>query len=150
MVASREGWGQGIVREFGVDMYTLLFLKWITNKDLLYSTGNSVQCYVAAWMGGEFEGKCIHLYVWLSPFVEIITSLLISYACMLSRFSHGRLFATLWTVALPGSSVHGVLQARILEWVAMPSSRGPSSRGSFPTQGLNPCLLWLLHCRWIL
>ena len=26
----------------------------------------------------------------------------------------------------PGSSVHGVLQARILEWVAMPSSRGPS------------------------
>ena len=26
--------------------------------------------------------------------------------------------------SLPGSSVHGVLQARILEWVAMPSSRG--------------------------
>ena len=30
----------------------------------------------------------------------------------------------LWTVAPPGSSVHGILQARILEWVAMPSSRG--------------------------
>ena len=28
--------------------------------------------------------------------------------------------------SLPGSSVHGVLQARILEWVAMPSSRGAS------------------------
>ena len=26
----------------------------------------------------------------------------------------------------PGSSVHGILQARILEWVAMPSSKGPS------------------------
>ena len=26
----------------------------------------------------------------------------------------------------PGSSVHGVLQARILEWVAVPSSRGSS------------------------
>ena len=26
----------------------------------------------------------------------------------------------LWTVALPGFSVHGVLQAKILEWVAMP------------------------------
>jgi hypothetical protein len=26
----------------------------------------------------------------------------------------------------PGSSVHGILQARILEWVAMPSSSGPS------------------------
>ena len=27
---------------------------------------------------------------------------------------------------LPGSSVHGILQARILEWVAMPSSRSSS------------------------
>jgi len=32
----------------------------------------------------------------------------------------------------PGSSLHGISQARILEWVAM-----PSSRGIFPTQGLN-------------
>ena len=29
--------------------------------------------------------------------------------------------------SLPGSSVHGILQARILEWVAMPSSWGSSS-----------------------
>ena len=28
--------------------------------------------------------------------------------------------------SLPGSSVHGILQVRILEWVAMPSSRGSS------------------------
>ena len=28
----------GIGREFGMDMYTLLYLKWITNMDLLYST----------------------------------------------------------------------------------------------------------------
>ena len=34
--------------------------------------------------------------------------------------------ATPWTVVLPGSSVHGVSQARTLEWVAMPSSRGSS------------------------
>ena len=33
------------------------------NKDLLYSTRNSAQCYVAAWMGGEFRGECIHVYV---------------------------------------------------------------------------------------
>ena len=39
-----------------------------------------------------------------------------------------------------GSSVHGLLQARILEWVAT-----RSSRGIFPTQGLYPCLLGLLH-----
>ena len=47
--------------------YTLLYLKWITNKDLLYSTGNSAQCYVAAWMGEEFEGERIQVYVQLSP-----------------------------------------------------------------------------------
>ena len=29
---------------------------------------NSLQCYVAAWMGGEFGGEWIHLYAWLSPF----------------------------------------------------------------------------------
>ena len=34
-----------------------------TNKDLLYSTGNSAQCYVAAWMGGEFGGERIHVCV---------------------------------------------------------------------------------------
>ena len=37
----------------------------------------------------------------------------------------------------PGSSVHGILQARVLEWVATPSSRGSSQPG-------------LPHCRWIL
>ena len=54
---------EGIVREFGMDRYTLLYLKWITNKDLLYSTGNSARCYVAAWMGGEFGGEWIHVYI---------------------------------------------------------------------------------------
>ena len=31
--------------------------------------------------------------------------------------------------SLLGSSVHGILQARILEWVAVPSSRGSSNPG---------------------
>ena len=53
-------------REFGMK-YTQLDFKWIANKDLLYSTWNSAQCYVAAWMGGEFGGGWIHVYVWLSP-----------------------------------------------------------------------------------
>ena len=43
-------------------------LKWITKKNLLCNTGNSVQCYVAAWMGGEFGGEWMHVYVQLSPF----------------------------------------------------------------------------------
>ena len=40
----------------------------------------------------------------------------------------------------PGSSVHWITPARILEWAAI-----SSSRGIFPTQGSNPRLLWLLH-----
>ena len=35
--------------------------------------------------------------------------------------------------SLPGSSVHGVLQVRILEWVAMPSSR----RSSWPRNWIH-------------
>ena len=33
-------------------------------------------------------------------------------------------FASLWPQSLPGSSVHGILQARILEQLAIPSSKG--------------------------
>ena len=44
---------------------------------------------------------------------------------LLSHFSHVWLFVTLWTVAChpPRSSIHGILQARIVGWVAMTSSR---------------------------
>ena len=62
MVAvGREGWED--VREFGVDMYTVLYLEWITNKVLLCSTGNSAQWYVAAWRGGNLgENGYMHMY----------------------------------------------------------------------------------------
>ena len=59
---------KGIIRELGMDMYTLLYLKWITNKDLLYSTWNFAQHYVAAWMVEEFGEERIHVYIRLSPF----------------------------------------------------------------------------------
>ena len=37
------GWGVGINWEIGINVYTLVYIKQITNKDLLYSTGNSTQ-----------------------------------------------------------------------------------------------------------
>ena len=46
-----------------MDMYTLLYLKWIANKNLLYSTWNSAQYFVATWVGGEFGGEWIHIYL---------------------------------------------------------------------------------------
>ena len=43
--------------------------------------------------------------------------------------------------SLPGSSVHGILQARMLDGVGCHALL----QGIFPTQGSNPCLLCLLH-----
>ena len=59
---------EGIVRYFGKVMYTLIYLKWITNKDLLKSTGNSARCYVPGWVEAGLGGEWVHVCVWLSPF----------------------------------------------------------------------------------
>ena len=55
MVPDREGWEGGIDWETGIDVYTLLYLKQITNKDLLHGTGNSTQYSVRTKMGKELE-----------------------------------------------------------------------------------------------
>ena len=52
------------------------------------------------------------------------------------------LFGNPMDCSLPGSSVHEISQARMLEWIAI-----SFSRGIFPNQGLNPRLL---HCKEIL
>ena len=41
---------------------------------------------------------------------------------------------------LPGSSVHGILQARILEWIAMPFSRDLPDPGIEPASPVSPAL----------
>ena len=68
------GTREGIVREFRKDMYILLYLKWVTNQDLLYSTGNSAPCYVPAWMD-----TCTRMAESLRYSPETITALLIGY-----------------------------------------------------------------------
>lgn len=60
--------GEETVRDSGMDMDTLLYLKRIASKDLVYSAGNSAQCSGAACMGGEFGGEWMLVYVCLSPF----------------------------------------------------------------------------------
>ena len=50
--------GEGIVREFGMDMDTLLYLTRRTNQDLLDSTGNSAQSSVITlWSPGGKDGR---------------------------------------------------------------------------------------------
>ena len=81
-------------------------------------------------------------------------------AWVLSCFSCVRFFVTLWTVACQAPLSMKILQARILDWVAVPSSSGSSpprdqthvSWGSciagrfFNTEPLvKPCSLWGAH-----
>ena len=75
---------------------------------------------------------------------SMITSGLIwEYACM-----HAKLLQSCLTLcdpmncSPPGSSVHGILQAGILEWVDMLSSRGSSQLRIEPTSLMSPT--WLL------
>jgi len=42
--------------------------------------------------------------------------------------------------SLPGSSDHGILQVRMLKWVAMPSSRGSSDQGIKPVSLMSLAL----------
>ena len=60
------------------------------------------------------------------------------HVCVLSHFSHILLFATRWNP--PGSSVHGILQARILQWGALPFSKGSLQPGFEPMSLMSPAL----------
>ena len=46
------GEGSGMDEEFGVSRFKLLYLEWISNEDLLYSTGNYIQS-----LGIEHNGR---------------------------------------------------------------------------------------------
>ena len=63
-------------------LYTLLHLKWITNQDLLCSTGNSAKCHAGAWMGGELGrmDTCICMAESLRYSPETNTAWLIGYS----------------------------------------------------------------------
>ena len=72
-------------------IHTLLYWKWITNKDLLYSTGNSAQCYVAAWTGEGSLGKrdpCIRMAESLHYSHETITTLLVKTSLVAQTVKH--------------------------------------------------------------
>jgi len=76
------------------------------------------------------------------PFLVLVISFSKPFVCVCvcecvcaQSLNHVQLFATLMDCNLPGSSVHGIFQARILEWVAFPPS------GYFPDPGIEPTSL---------
>ena len=56
----------------------------------------------------------------------VLASFVIDCVCMLSCFNHVQLFATLMDCSPPGSSAHEILQARMLQCVAVSSSKESS------------------------
>ena len=66
-----------------------------------------------------------HLFFVLCCFVFSLFSLLSQWKSLNSV----QLFPTRWTVAPSGSSVHGILHKKLLEWIAFPFSRGSSQPG---------------------
>ena len=79
---------------------------------------------------------CICMAESLCCLTEIITTLLISYATAAAKLLQS--CPTLWdrmNYSSPGSSVHGILQARILEWLLCPPP------GDLPNPGIKPTSL---------
>ena len=72
----RDSW------EFGMDMRTMLCLKWIVDKDLLIAYGALLNV-MWAWMGGVFGGEWMYVYVWLGLFLfcspETVTTLFVNW-----------------------------------------------------------------------
>ena len=63
------------------------------------------------------------------------------HAYVLSHLSLVQLIATPWTIYIPpSSSAHMILQVRILEWIAMPSSRGSSQPRNQTCVSCNSCI----------
>ena len=83
MVTSWEKGGE-INKEIGIDIYTLLYIKQIANRNLLYSTENSTQYSVIPYMGNESKTDWIYISV---------------------KFSHSVMSDSLWP--------HGLQYARL-------------------------------------
>ena len=89
---------------------------------------------------------CAYFFTWLCQVLVmagmIFSCVVRTLSCSEVKVLVTQLCLTLWNprdCSLPSSSVHGILQARILEWVAISFSRGPS-RPRDRTQGSNPGL----------
>ena len=81
------GWGAGIVRELGMDMYTLLYLTWITTSAYCIAQGTLLSVtWQPGWVGSLGEKECMYVYGWV-PFCppETITMLLTGYTSLQNK-----------------------------------------------------------------
>ena len=117
----------------------------------LVKTFQTIKClFLPSWVWNLYLGQVKYLNVYASFVLIIIFSLwkkifrwwLTNHKRLCSKSEMTKVL-TFKDCSLTDPTVHGILQARILEWVVIPSLL----QGIFPPQGLNP---GLLHCRQIL
>ena len=108
----REG---GRKKRVGVKRYKLLCIKLISCKDIM-ATHSSILAWKIPWTEEPAGPQSVG-----SDRTE--QQGYTGSACRLSCFSCIQLYDPMHC-SPPSSSVHGVLQARILEWVAISSSKG--------------------------
>ena len=75
--------------------------------------------------GGQLCGRYKYRNL-ISKVCLLSSSFLLIHACIPRRFSHVLTLCDPMDCSLPDSSVHGISQATILEWVVIASSRGSS------------------------
>jgi len=71
----------------------------------------------------------LFIYIYIRQGINVCV-----YICESESVSSIQLFVTPWTIASSGSSVQGILQARVLEWVTIPFFTGSSSSPRDQTQ----------------
>ena len=83
-----EGWEEEMGREFGADRYTLLHVKWVSNREQLDSTGNSAQKPCGSLDRRGVRGRtaaCVCVAESTHSLPETITTLLICYVCLSAK-----------------------------------------------------------------
>ena len=130
----------GLFKCFAIELYVFWILISSQIHDLhIFFFSHSVGCLGWMWtklmvFKPEFclwvPYSCVNSHRWFHCIALLPGSwLLFSLSCMccaVLRCCCVQLFATSWTIARQAPLFMGILQARILEYVAMPSSRGSS------------------------
>ena len=62
VIAKVEGGGRGKTWKFGISRCKLVYIEWINNKLLLYSTGNYIQYPMINHNGKEYEKQYTHTH----------------------------------------------------------------------------------------
>ena len=134
------GWGKVIHFSIKKKSSKLIFESWLSFCETFYWSIVAFNVVLFSPVQQSESAICIHIspLFWIScPFshrralsrvpcgIQYVLFSYLFYVVVVEWISHVWLLETPWTVG-PGSSVHGISQARILVWVAISFSRGSS------------------------